>query len=328
MSNKYAYRVGNAFVLGGNGFVGKALINELKKENVSICAVSRKNKTEENDGVITWVVGDLLDPNLDLSEHLKGCTVIFNCAGELYDESRMQSLHVEATKRILNMCRACKSKLHWVQLSSVGAYGQSIKASASRDIIETSALHPLGSYEVTKSRADEIIISAGKSGYITYTILRPSIIFGPGMPNSSLRNFIEFIRRGYFFYIGKSSAILPYIHIDDVVRALYLCGYNLKAENQVFNISNDVLLDDFVLAISSHYGVSPQKIRVPEVVARFFSFLFSRLPGFPLKKTRIDALVAKTSYPNKKIYDFLGLKPQKNLTFFFLDVFSDAGNKA
>lgn len=317
--------VSRACVLGARGFVGRSLVAALAAQGVPVRELSRQRPSAHPDATtMQQVQGDLLDPGFDPTPLLDDCTVVFNCVGELRDESLMHALHVEATAHLLEHClrraRQTGQPVHWVQLSSVGAYGPPQgPASTPRCVTEISPLEPRGAYEITKARADELIVQAAQTGDITYSILRPSIIFGPNMPNSSLRQLISVIKAGRFAYIGSTDAISTYVHIDDVVTALLQCACNSAARNQVFNISNDTLQTDFVEAVTAYYSTSPPKLRLPESVARLASHLFSWKRGFPLTQSRIDALVARTAYPIAKLQQELGTTPEKSITQYFMD---------
>ncbi len=85
--------------------------------------------SSSRDRSTVLIKGDLLDPQFYFEVLASKYNVIFNCSGELHDEKLMQSLYVDATKRFVMACKAVaksqKKTIHWVQLSSVGAYGSS-----------------------------------------------------------------------------------------------------------------------------------------------------------------------------------------------------------
>ena len=176
---------------------------------------------------------------------------------------------------------------------------------------EESPLRPVGEYEVTKCRSDELVLEAAERGEIFCTILRPSNVFGPGMPNQSLRGLISIVRRGLFFYAGARGAIATYIHVDDVVEALLMCGECRGGETaRVYNVSHDCLWEDLIDAIASACAVRRPTLRVPEKAVRAVVSLVSRIFRVPLTQSRIDALVCRTSYPVFRISDALGFKPR------------------
>jgi len=300
-------------VIGGSGFIGIRLVKALCDAGFQVRLLSRKECLVSewcNDG-LERAKGDLLDSAFDIRAAVAGCSIVFNCAGELSNENLMRSLHVDATRRIVRACkdlaRGTGKALHYVQLSSVGAYGPSAGGSvAVRVITEESATAPVGVYESTKTEADEIIIAAQEKGVFTFSILRPSNVFGAGMPNNSIRQWGGVIKRGLFFYVGSRGAISTYVHVDDVVRALLLCGFNEHAKGEIFNISNDCTQEELVEAMAEALKVRAPTLRVPELLARAVCRIFSRVPGFPLSSTRIDSLVARTTYPVDKLARVLG----------------------
>jgi hypothetical protein len=94
-----------------------------------------------------------------------------------------------------------------------------------------------------------------------------------------------------------------------VAEALALCGFDSRAKNQVFNLSNDCDQAIVINALAEKFNVSVPRLRMNESFVRFISFLFSWLPMFPLKKSRIDSLVGKTLYSTDKIERMLKFKP-------------------
>jgi len=109
-------------VTGGTGFVGKRLVERLVSEGYVVRVLSRDG-TSAGIGNVNVFTGDLLDPNTDISAFLDGADAIFNCAGELRNESRMRALNVDAVDRLIREVRG--RHIHFIQLSTVGVYGMS-----------------------------------------------------------------------------------------------------------------------------------------------------------------------------------------------------------
>jgi nucleoside-diphosphate-sugar epimerase len=174
---------------------------------------------------------------------------------------------VEATRKLLDLAKnhfiCYGTKIHWIQLSSVGAYGMGNEGDYSiRRITESSPHSPDNMYERTKTLADELILEAGLCGYINYTILRPSAVFGIKMPNNSLRQLVKVVKSRYFFYIGDGDGILNYIHVDDVCNAIIKCLFNEAAKNQIFNLSNDCTQKDLITSIARLSGIQSPNLHI------------------------------------------------------------------
>lgn len=306
-----------ACITGANGFIGQGLVAALYRQGLSIRVLTRRSDCVFPAGVQV-VQGDLTTPDYPLDQFLAGCEVIFHCAGEISDVTTMQLLHIDGTQRLLQatLKEAAQSgqRIHWVQLSSVGTYGPPEEgARTDRIVTEVTHPHPVGEYEVTKTRSDELVLQAGEGDLMTYSIVRPSNVFGAMMPNQSLRGLISMVERGLFFYIGQPGAVATYVHVDDVAAALMKCAFEPKARGQIYNLSNDCPLEELIKCIALLLGVRSPRIRIPESLIRNVVGLFEGQVNIPLTQSRIDSLVNKTHYLSDKIISELGFKFTKSM---------------
>ena len=191
-----------AAVTGASGFIGRVLIERLLAEGGDVTVLSRRAVETAPAGKLRHVRGDLLDAGPHLAEFLRDSDVLFHCAGELYRPAVMEAVHVGGTRNLLTAIaeQATATRPHWIQLSSVGAYGPpQMGAAEPRVITEGAPPHPVGPYETTKTQADELVLAASQAGLITQTIVRPANVFGEAMTNQSLRALRQMIRRGLVF---------------------------------------------------------------------------------------------------------------------------------
>lgn len=319
-------------ITGGAGFIGAKLVEALTSNGVGVRLVTRSNKKLSSKH--EYFVADLANSNDSLNGLFDGIDVVYNCAGEIKNTALMRALHVEGTARLLEEAekkiKSTKTPIHWVQLSSVGAYGPPLSgASEKRVVTENTICHPVGEYEVTKTIADELVISlAEREPLFTYTILRPSNVIGKEMTNQSLWSLLSMIKKRLFFYIGSRTAIATYIHVDDVVAALVICGSDERARGQVFNLSNDCALSEIVFSVANAYKFTPPSLCVPESLLRFVVKYTSWLKIVPLTQYRIDALVRSTYYPSNKIEKVLGFTPQYAIPQAVIDMLEEKQNEA
>jgi len=318
-------------VTGASGFVGKKLIQNLLKEGHSIKVLTRKKNRIFPKG-IEVIKGDLSSPTSDLDNFLSGCDVLFNCAGEINNTHLMEKTHINGTKNllktILDLASSSGKRIHWVQLSSVGVYGKVLShPNKKRRVNEQSKINPQGIYEITKAESDKLIILAAEDGYFTFSILRPSTIIGLGMPNKSFGRLIKNILGYNFFYIGYKNTISNYVHVDDVVEALMLCGKKEKAINQIFNLSNDCKLSSIVKNIRNEIGKSVKILSIPEGLIRLIIFFIPPFFHFPLNTRVVDVLVSRTYFDTVKISNVLKFKPKVFIPKFSVDYMRAHFNK-
>lgn len=288
-------------ITGGTGFIGKKLVARLVERGDTVCLLTRSSTIAEKSPLLEMHQCDLLKVGVnELSAMLDGVDVIYHCAGQIKDPSSMRALHVDATRKLAEA--ASRRVGHWVQLSSVGVYGPVTEGT----VTENSVLNPVGEYEITKTESDHIVVDAANKGGFSYSILRPSNVFGAGMTNQSLFGLISMIQRGLFFYIGKPGASANYIHVNNVVEGLIRCGTTPPAQGGTYNLSNHCTMEEFVAIIARALGKDAPRMRLPETPVRLLARLAGRFPGVPLTEARVDALTSRTIYPSTKIEQELG----------------------
>ena len=288
-------------ITGGTGFIGKRLVLRHLGKGDTVRVLTRK--TPDNAALpkdVVLCVGDLTEVGQNLRSFVNGVDLLYHCAAEINSPSLMDKVHVQGTRNLI--AAASGSIGHWVQLSSVGVYGPQRRGILTEEV----PLHPVGPYEITKAESDRLVIDAGMKGSFSYSILRPSNVFGPDMSNQSLFKLISLINRGLFFYIGKPSASANYIHVDNVVEGLALCGKIPAARGQIYNLSDCRPMEEFVEIIAGALHKPVPRLRLPEMPIRWMGKLLGRLPRFPLTESRVNALTNKSMYSIERIRHELG----------------------
>jgi nucleoside-diphosphate-sugar epimerase len=307
-------------VTGATGFIGRKLISLNLSQGHAVNYLSRNSDLQLPD--VTFFRGDLTERSSEVSNFLTNAEVLFNCAGELNDKLAMRKTHVDGVKYLLNIIEqqqaGNKMKLfHWVQLSSCGAYGNSTNSNEMpRYIDESTPNNPVGEYECTKTEADELIIDfARQHDWFKYTIMRPTIVFGVGMKSSLIIRIAKMIKMGLFFYIGHKNAIVNFVHVDDVVKAMSLATLNENAFNQTFIISNDCRLEDFVNTIAKAMQKSKPRITINERLIRSSVALANKLIKLPINQFQIDVLTRQTNYSSRKVTNLLNWSPGRTVLY-------------
>lgn len=282
-----------AAVTGGSGFIGRHLRARLIRQGWRVRLLSRGQPMGVEGGVEHFR-GDLTREGGLPADFLDGVDVLFHCAGEIRDESRMAALHVDGTERLVAAARG--RALHWIQLSSVGAYGPR----ANGVVLDDDDDRPVGTYEITKACSDRRLEQAVAAGELRrVSILRPSIVFGDDMPNASLAQWVNAIRRGRFAFIGPHGAIANYVHVESVVDAL-LCAARTHADRPAcrrYIVSEHLPLEEFVAVVCEALRCAPPRMRVPLGVARWLARVGVAVHrGFPLTPSRVAALSARAIY--------------------------------
>lgn len=292
-------------VTGATGFIGRHLIARHLAMGDEVRFLSRSIQSADFFPETSFFQGDLTSPAGVLRAFVTGVDVLYHCAAELRDETLMHVTNVDGTVNLLSAAEGQVKR--WVQLSSTGVYGNP----RHREIDETAEMQPMNAYERSKAAADVLVLEAVEQRRIAECVLlRPSNVYGNDMPNQSLFQLIAMIDKGWFFFIGKQSAIANYIHVDNVVDALMLCATSdLPSNHQIYIVSDHCPLNVWVAIISEALNKPTPRLRVPESLARGLANFGRVIPRFPLTSARIDAMTNATFYQSGRIQAELGYLP-------------------
>jgi nucleoside-diphosphate-sugar epimerase len=258
-------------ITGGTGFIGKRLVLRHLMEGNTVRVLTRRSANDT------------------------GADLLYHCAAEINRPDLMQKVHVQGTR---NLIEAANGKVgRWIQLSSVGVYGSNLNSIVTEDTL----LNPVGIYETTKAESDNLVIEAAARGAITFSMLRPSNVFGEEMTNRSLYQLISIIDKGLFFFVGKPGASANYIYIDNVIEGLIRCGKLSEAKGRIYNLSDWKSMEEFVSVISAELGKPTPRLRIPEGLSRFIALFSSALPGIPITSSRVDAFTNRCIYATDRI---------------------------
>lgn len=287
-------------ITGGNGFVGRRLVRRHLDRGDRVHVLTRRGfSSPDGPGSPIQYLGDLAAGQIPPA-FLEKADVLYHCAAELHDQTAMRRVNVEGTRHLLALARGRLGR--WVQLSSAGVYG----SNASGEVTEETPPAPRNPYEQSKAEADRAVIDAGATQNLEYAILRPTNVFGPDMSNQSIRQWAQLIRKGLYFHVGPAGASANYIHVDNVVLALELCGTHPDAAGRIFNLSDFRTMEEFVGAMAAALNVKAPTGRVPMGLASLLARMAGWIPGNPLTNSRLGVLTDRSTYPIDLIQRQLG----------------------
>jgi nucleoside-diphosphate-sugar epimerase len=290
-------------ITGATGFIGKRLVRYYQQQGAIVHLLSRNDVPVAGAGTRLFQRDLSISDSNDLIDFVDGSDVVYHCAAELSNVSRMREVNVAGTQKLFDAARGRVGR--WVQLSSVGVYGQP----GSGLVDESQAPDPHNEYEKSKLAADEWLREQSRQHGTALTILRPSTVFADDMPNQSLFQLIGAIQRGRFCFIGSKRSQMNYVHADNVLAALVLCGHHAEAAGETFIVSEHLDVGEFIGVVADQLHCARPGIIIPETVARAVAALASGIPRFPLTASRIDALTSQCIFVEDHIRHQLGYVP-------------------
>ena len=226
-------------VTGATGFVGKVLVRKLLDEGYQVRTYVRPLSDSswlENNGV-EIVYGDVREPE-PLRRAMQGVESIIHLAAGVRGSRQFAcSSCTTGTENIAVLARESGIK-RVIYISSMAIH-DFLAMKDGECIHENSPLEPhpelRSTYAQAKRGAEEIAISHIRDNEPSWTIVRPSLIFGPGWnPVSAVG-----VRVGrQIFSLGSWRKQLRLIHVDDACDALIAILRSPESAGQILNLSH------------------------------------------------------------------------------------------
>jgi nucleoside-diphosphate-sugar epimerase len=225
-------------VTGGTGFVGRALVEKLVGRGETVRVVGRRWRARwRKDPGIEHVRADISEPGV-IEEALRGVSRIVHLAASTQGNWNVhRTVTVDASGRLLD-AMASQGGGRIVFVSSLGNYD----TASMRDGIEIDESFPLernyqarSDYVRAKTESDLLAQNYLSHPTIKMTIVRPGLIYGPGMKNP-LAGLAMPVVRLVLVVLGTLDRPLPLIYLDDAVNGLIRLMDCERAAGGVYNL--------------------------------------------------------------------------------------------
>jgi nucleoside-diphosphate-sugar epimerase len=258
-----------AFVTGGSGFIGGALIRRLRTDGWEVRALARSDRSAARleDLGAEAVRGDLDDP-ASIRTGAEGCELAFHAAASTAEWGpweEFERINVRGTRYAIDGCRDAGVR----RFVHVGTEAALLAGQPLINVDETAPLRPdsKGHYPASKAMAERAVLEASGSGLET-VVVRPRFVWGPG-DTTVLPTLIEMIEAGRFAWVDGGRHLTSTTYIDNAVEGLCLGAERGRAGEAYFVTDGDpVVFRDFVGELVRTRGVEPPKRSIPGAVAR------------------------------------------------------------
>ena len=262
------------FIAGGTGFVGGHLTRELLGRGHALRLLVHKKDGALPKVGVEQVVGDITSPE-SFQSALEGCEAAINLVGIIREfpsrKITYERLHVQASANLLAGARKAGIK-RYLHMSALGSRPNAVS-----------------DYHRTKFRAEELVRASG----LEWTILRPSLIFGP---KDAFVNMLAGQMRlaPVMPIIGDGNYRMQPIHADDVARCFALALEMPATVGQIYELCGNDRMSyiELVDTIAAAMGRStPFKPHAPLGLMKLIIPIMQRLPPFPITSDQLQMLI-------------------------------------
>jgi nucleoside-diphosphate-sugar epimerase len=310
-----------AFVTGGSGFIGGALLRRLRADGWSVRALARSDAAAQKvaGAGAEPVRGDLDDVDA-MATGAEGCDVAFHAAATLGDWGRREDFergNVQGTHNALAAARRAGVR----RFVHVGTEAALLAGQPLVDVDETAPLRPdsKAPYSATKARAEQAVRDANGAELET-VVVRPRFVWGLG-DTSILPTLVEGARSGRLRWIDGGRHLTSTTHVENTVHGLVL-GAERGRPGGVYFVTDGqpVVFRDFVTELLDTQGVEAPEGNVPGALVRMAAPAVEGLwRALPLRGrpplTRFTYWVAglETTIDISRARSELGYEPRKTI---------------
>ena len=296
----------NILVTGGTCFIGSHLLPILSKQNLQVTLAVRNNSSNELNIPYKIVKVSEIDENTDWTKALKEVATVIHLAARAHQlndqainpEAEFLRTNCEGTKTLVKAAIASGVK-HFIFISSIGA----MTTLSEHTLTEESPCHPDSPYGRSKLRAEQGLIELCQNSPMTWTILRPTLVYGAGNPGN-MERLMKLINTGFPLPLGSINNRKSFVYVGNLVDAMIACLDHPNAKNQTFIVSDgeDLSTTDLIRRLGKALGKSPLLLPIPAELLR----LTTKLLG---KADIGDRLLGSLQVDSNKIRQMLDWTP-------------------
>jgi nucleoside-diphosphate-sugar epimerase len=282
-------------VTGADGFIGRALCEALAASGRRVRRAVRQSDSASG-GVVA--VGDI-GPDTEWGTALDGVDSIVHLAARTHvlRETAPDALaayrrtNVAGTERLARAA-AARGVRRLVFLSSVKVNGE---RTGERPFREEDVPRPEDPYGVSKAEAERALAGIAAETGLPVTILRPPLVYGPGVKGNFLR-LLRLVARGVPLPLGAIDNHRSFIYLGNLVDAIVQALDAPRAAGRIYLAADgeDLSTPGLVRALASALGVKPRLLPFPLLALKLVATLtgrgaeFARLAGsLQVDSTRI-----------------------------------------
>lgn len=275
-------------VIGGSYFLGRVFLIQAAKLH-DITVINRGTYSVEEFGV-QQIKGDRKNASLWQQITDDYDVIVDFCAYEAHDISTV-------------LRNFSKKANQYILISTVDVYQHNEQQKKDEQAPLETNFHSdsVGNYIRGKVLLEQELCAECRQKEIHYTILRPSIIYGPFNYAPRESAYIQLAVQNHILpHITDAEGKFQFVYVKDVANAILSCLLNENAFENAFNICNDGISD-----YNSFYEELKQVIDIPvtELKMTVSEALAQNIPlPFPLTSAETQL------YTNEKSMNMLGMQ--------------------
>ncbi len=270
-------------VVGKGGTLGAAIARHLGCTAIELRATDPRDTSPVNEvaraDALVNASGPRVRPGLDWADYFQE--------------------HVGVASRVM---RSARPGAHVIHISSCAVYGAR-GALLSTDDLEAPTLFPSQAYACAKLAAEAQVRALGRSRGIRVTVLRPSMVYGPGI-ESALDSILRLSSKGVSLRFKPAHVRQHLVHVELFLDAVKSATMRPPDDERVL-----ILADPFVLTNSDLVPRDGLPMVVPLGAMSALHALARRFGRAPPSTEALAVLAMDNEFAWRPAFDALELDP-------------------
>jgi nucleoside-diphosphate-sugar epimerase len=308
----------NILITGATGFIGSYLLQTLSQQKYQITGAVRKDFYPPLSMSINIAKVGEIDDQTDWQEALQGIDTVIHLAARAHiinetipnPEAEFIRVNTQGTANLVKQSIQVGVK-HFIFISSIGA----MTTQSDQILTETSPCQPDSPYGRSKLQAEQALINLAKDSAMTWTIIRPTLVYGPSNPGN-MERLMKLIKRGLPLPFGAIKNRRSFVFVGNLVDAIITCLEHPNAANQIFLISDnqDVSTPELIRLIAQQIQQPCQLLPIPPNLLKFLGSIGDMTESLteknlPFNTYNIDRLLGSLYVDSSHIQNTLNWQP-------------------
>ena len=260
-------------ITGATGFIGRHLIPVLEAQGHELTlglrnpdTAARLPKSEPGSQQRRLVVVGEIDEHTDWREALQEADAVVHLAARAHvldegsgEEAALTRINERGTRRLVDQAVDAGVE-RFILMSSIGA----VTTGSDECVTLHTPCTPDTPYGQSKRAAECALIERATGSHMGWTILRPTLVYGPGNPGN-MRRLIALVKRGLPLPLGAIRNRRSFTFVRNLTDLIEVVLSHPNARDATFLVADgdDLSTPELVDKIALNVGVRTPLISVP-----------------------------------------------------------------
>ncbi|WP_166359216.1 UDP-glucose 4-epimerase family protein [Pseudomonas akapageensis] len=231
----------SVFLTGASGFVGRAILDRLQADDVSV-VVALRHSSKLLGVSVPSVRFEAFDGDNDWGSSLAQCDVVIHSAARVHVMNDTEVDPLAAFRKVnvqgtLNLARQAASAgvKRFIFISSIKVNGEGTTPGTAYTADDTPA--PADPYGISKMEAEQGLWEIARATGMEVVVIRPVLVYGPGVKANFL-SMMRWLDKGIPLPFGAIDNRRSLVARDNLVDLVVTCIAHSAAAGQTFLVSD------------------------------------------------------------------------------------------